>query len=1037
MGHIDKFQELLKELFQFDSADLDFGIYRIMNHKREGIEHFIEEDLPKSISQELAQGALAEQTQAIKDLEAARKKVLAMSGDAFDAAGNLIKYKETNPGKDYLSALEKAKSAKGSEALEDLIYNYLYAFFSRYYQDGDFISKRRYSKRERYAIPYNGEEVTLYWANRDQYYIKTGEYFTDYTWKSADVTIHFKLTTADVEQNNIKGETRFFLPCMDKIFWDESARSLTIPFEYRLLNGQEAITYSGKNHQDAIIAKIVENIPKQPFVKKAPLALAALLAEKCGTEEDETVTQLEHHLRQYTRRNTSDFFIHKDLQGFLGRELDFYLKNEVLNLEEMETAGEELSSGWFQIMRLIKKIGGHIIKFLTQIEEFQKMLWEKRKFITETFYCITIDQIPKDFYPEIAGCEAQWEEWKELFSIDEGINGKGKRDRRLEFLKKHPTLVLDTRRFSPDFTDRLLGSFDDVDAITDGLLINSENWQGLNILAEKYREQVNSVYIDPPYNTDASAILYKNNYKNSSWLALMYSRIVAVRAIIDSSGILCAAIDDEEASELKFLLSTLFPRELGIVAVRSNPAGRKTKGKFAPAHEYAMFYGMSNESTPMSLDITEKRLARYPQEDDKGRYAWANFIRSGSHDKREDRPKLFYPIFVSKHDEIRIPLMEWDEESNSYRLLEHQLSGEEIIYPVIKQNGKKIEKNWQRGHDRVRNEIEEYRIRRSPSGEVSIDFKTRMDEASLPTTWWDAKEYASANYGAAELKSLFGEKIFDFAKSCSLVRDCIIASGGRLPDSLILDFFAGSGTSGNAVVNLNREDGGRRKFILVEMAHYFDTVLLPRIKKVTFSPDWKDGKPKRMASAEEAERSPRIVKVIRLESYEDALNNITFDEHSGQHTMQFEDYLLQYMLQWETRRSETMLNVEKLLKPFSYQLHIQRDGETHSQAVDIPETFAYLLGLYVRKRKVIYDDHNKRRYLVYNGSTSEGRKVAVIWREIEGWKEEDYKRDKGFVADQQFTKGMDEVYVNGDSYIPHARALEPLFKARMFAEVES
>ncbi|HLE17677.1 MAG TPA: hypothetical protein VI728_05255 [Syntrophales bacterium] len=165
MDHIKKFQVLLEELFQFNAADLDFGIYRIMNYKRGVIERFIAEDLPKSISQELAQGALAAQTQAAKELEAAKKKVLAISDDAIDAAGNLIKYQDTKPGKEYLAALEKAKSAKTHAALQAAIYNHLYAFFSRYYQDGDFISKRRYSKRERYAIPYNGEEVTLYWAN--------------------------------------------------------------------------------------------------------------------------------------------------------------------------------------------------------------------------------------------------------------------------------------------------------------------------------------------------------------------------------------------------------------------------------------------------------------------------------------------------------------------------------------------------------------------------------------------------------------------------------------------------------------------------------------------------------------------------------------------------------------------------------------------------------------------------------------------------------------------------------------------------------
>jgi adenine-specific DNA-methyltransferase len=178
-----------------------------------------------------------------------------------------------------------------------------------------------------------------------------------------------------------------------------------------------------------------------------------------------------------------------------------------------------------------------------------------------------------------------------------------------------------------------------------------------------------------------------------------------------------------------------------------------------------------------------------------------------------------------------------------------------------------------------------------------------------------------------------------------------------------------------------------------------------------------------------------------LESYEDALNNIIFDEPSGQQALQFEDYLLQYMLKWETRKSETLLNVEKLAKPFSYQLYIHSDqpagrtgGETPARAVDLPETFAYLLGLSVEKRQVFSD--NGRRYLVYRGTTREGRKTVVIWRETEGWTAEDYKRDREFVAENNLTEGVDDIYVNGDSYIREAQALEKLFKERMFAPVE-
>jgi len=271
---------------------------------------------------------------------------------------------------------------------------------------------------------------------------------------------------------------------------------------------------------------------------------------------------------------------------------------------------------------------------------------------------------------------------------------------------------------------------------------------------------------------------------------------------------------------------------------------------------------------------------------------------------------------------------------------------------------------------------------------------------------------------------------FPYCHPVSLYEE-LLGAGAPERGDVVLDHFAGSGTTGHAVINLNREEGGRRKFILAEMDKCFETILLPRIKKITFTPEWKDGKPKRMATAEEAERSP-IVKYIRLEGYEDALNNIEFDEASGQQALKFDDYLLKYMLQWETRKSETLLNVEKLASPFRYTLHIHEDGQTRKKVVDIPETFNYLLGLHVTRRLVVHD--GDRRYLVYRGRIDH-REIAVIWRETKGWTKENLERDKKFVAEQKLTEGADEVFVNGDSFIPKAKALEPVFKARMFAEV--
>lgn len=286
--------------------------------------------------------------------------------------------------------------------------------------------------------------------------------------------------------------------------------------------------------------------------------------------------------------------------------------------------------------------------------------------------------------------------------------------------------------------------------------------------------------------------------------------------------------------------------------------------------------------------------------------------------------------------------------------------------------------------------------------------------------------------GEKQTSALFGRSgVFLAPKHADFVSRFILHSAK--PDSIILDCFGGSGSTAHAVINLNRSDRGRRKFILVEVGEYFDTVLKPRVLKAMYSPEWRTGKPKRMATPEEAKHSPRIVKYLRLESYEDALNNIAFDDASGQQAMQFEDYLLQYMLKWETRQSETLLKVEKLARPFDYKLHIHANSQTDERLVDIPETFNYLLGLYVQTRRVYCD--GGQRYLVVRGRIGQ-RTVTVIWRETEGWQKSDFERDRQFVVEHKLTEDADEVFVNGDSFIPNARALEPIFKARMFAPVE-
>lgn len=1007
MNHRQKFQELLRRLFQFESADLDFGIYRIMNFKRDVIEKFIEKDFLDAVEKELKRGALAEQSETAKQLEEKKQAVKEALGDeALDAEDNLKKdYKSTKIGKEYLKLKDEVGAWKSQPALEATIFNHLYTFFSRYYDAGDFISKRRYSKREKYAIPYNGEDVYLHWANSDQYYIKTTENFTNYSFKSGNVSIHFKIQQADVEKDNVKGDKRFFIPLSKQVAFNSENREIVIPFQYRPLTQQEEITHGKKNQQDSIIAQALKDIPE--YLKKEKMALQALIAERRQTSDGQPVSFLEHHLRRYTRRNTSDYFIHKDLKSFLERELDFYVKNEVLNLDELETGGEARAEAWFQTMRVIKAIGRKIIEFLAQIENFQKKLFEKRKFITETNYCITLGSIPEEFYEEIASCEPQWREWQQLFDIKEEerdlfTSGMSKKEWRVAFLKAHPTLVLDTKHFVSNFLDRLLSGFEDLEELTDGLLIHSENCQALGLIRDRYRHQIKYVYLDPPYNTGGDGFQYKDAYRHSSWMSMFYNRLAVAKPLLDPQGILYVHIDNNEQPRLRFVGEYV----LGEHSFHTMIAWKNKYGPGAATlgigdlHEYILVFSIDPGLT-LTAPLDDETVAQYCGRDEKYAVRGGFVTQPLATRSKDPRPNLVYPI-AYKGQEIW-PDKQWIW---SRERMEAAIANNEVVF------------------------------NRQPDGSFSVRFKQylRDEQGRIRRRKPLSLLLGPFNQdGTRDIENLFGQRIFTFPKPAALAQRLLAIQADEwqlVP--VVLDYMAGSGTTGHAAINLSREDGTKHKFILIEMGEYFDTVLLPRIKKVTFTPEWKDGKPKRQATPGEAERSPRIVKYMRLESYEDALNNIAFQSPTSQKLLEFDDYLLKYLLHWETKESETLLNVERLSTPFSYKLKITEDQETSEKTVDLPETFNYLLGLHHKTRRVYYDD--ERRYLVYRG-TIDHRDVAVIWRETEGWKKSDYERDRAFVEKQKLTDGADEIFVNCDSSIPDAKPLDSLFKQRMFAEV--
>lgn len=999
-SYYESFIKKLKEIFMMDHAELDFGIYRIMNQKRSDIQDFLEKDLLPQVKQ-----LLAENNSAASALNEELKQAI----QACHSVG-------INPDESPKVMEIKKRMAASADvtALENEVFSHLTTFFSRYYDEGDFISKRRY-KDNTYAIPYNGEEVKLYWANADQYYIKTSEYFKNYTFRLADHrAVHFVLKEASTEQNNNKAqnnqERRFALyeeegePTVEIIDGE-----LNIYFTYELM--PKATKQNNLNI--SAVEKLKSIIPSE---------WEALMQPVSNTDSR---LLIEKHLTDYTAKNSFDYFIHKDLGGFLRRELDFYIKNEVMHLDDLDAAHIQAQ---LSTVKAIKGVGDKIIRMLASIEDFQKKLWLKKKFVVQTDYCITLDRVPESLYAEICANEEQRKEWVHLFAIDEiegNITTEGYSKPLTEkFLKENPFLVLDTQFFSAEFKHKLLASIDNMDEQCNGLLINSENFQALEILQEKFQDKLDGIYIDPPYNTDATPILYKNSYKDSSWMTLMNDRFGVSKRLINKVGFWSVAIDDVELHNLyKIMESSFYNYDLFQVIVNHYPGSGTGRSNVSKTHEYNLFAVPKGEDLLRGEPIEERQRTR-------------SFCRAGTGDNnhREGRPNSFYAVLVEPETKKIVGF----ETPPALSVKDYpKCSTEEgyiRIYPIGKDGQ---ERCWSLGFESAKKALDDGLLECTSSNTIIRLYNDEADWGLLPSLWVD-KKFSATTWGTNLLTHIFGNSgLFSFPKSLYTVMQAIYAGTYLKKQALLLDYFAGSGTTGHAVINLNREDNGNRKYILCEMAEYFSTVTKPRIEKVIYSEDWRDGKPVSRKGISQC------FKYIRLEQYEDTLNNLVLKEESnlfnsaGNQGFK-ESYMLGYMMDTEARGS--LFSLEWFVNPFAMTLKTTKDNELVETPVDMVETFNFLIGLHVETEHW----HKDGNICVVEGVTHrKNEKALVIWRNCEVVDNQALNRFFEKMDYSTLARDFDVIYVNGDNTLPNLRRdedrwkvvlIEEEFKNRMFEE---
>lgn len=351
------------------------------------------------------------------------------------------------------------------------------------------------------------------------------------------------------------------------------------------------------------------------------------------------------------------------------------------------------------------------------------------------------------------------------------------------------------------------------------ILIEGDNFHALSVLNYTHQNKIDVIYIDPPYNTGAKDWKYNNDfvdyedsYRHSKWLSMMEHRLKIAKNLLKKDGVLICAIDENEFNRLGLLLEELFPdKELHCITIVHNPRGVQGKN-FSYTHEYAFFV------LPRSIkSIGYKKVSEDNIE-------WRNLRDNGGESLRTDARNCFYPILVKDGKVVGFG----DVASQNVHPKQIEKKGNTYyIYPIDKSG---IERKWRYARqtvDEIKHLLRAKEVRNGYEIELGKDFST------VRTVWQDSRYDANEN-GTKLIHTLVPNSHFDFPKSLYNVYDCIAPIIYSKKEAIVLDFFAGSGTTGHAVTLLNKEDGGNRKFILCtnnENGICVD-VTYPRIKKV-------------------------------------------------------------------------------------------------------------------------------------------------------------------------------------------------------------
>lgn len=823
---------------------------------------------------------------------------------------NLMRIKSTY----FEKILKLLRSDIEKETIEILefreeLFEKLHTFFRTYFSESGsiYFSYTPIKSRTYEKVYSNNQDVMLFWKTSMLYYVKT-----DNLWKSID----FDFSNGD----------RTY-----RIKFDASQ------IEGKVSNEKRVVIFNLENVYEDVVTFRPEYSTHGKVIKSAEI-LKDLKKNNVSLTED----MLDEIFNVFRKQTEVDFFINKDAKSFLKEQFDLWMKNYLFDDES------NYSEKRLRQLKILKKIAYKVIEFVSQFEEELVRIWKKPKFVLNSNYVITLDRIDAvdggleiikrildhpNFYEQI-------DEWKSLGLISEEfepekiiLRGEDS-DELLNDLYK--TLPVDTR-YIKDLELDIVGSFVNLDRELDGWLVKSENFQALNSLGQKYRNRIKVIYIDPPYNTDSSPIDYINNYRDSTFLTFVKNRAEISKKFLDADGLSITSIDDVEMRYLTSILDQTFGREnyITTIAVECNPQGR-VANKVSQTTEYHIIH---------ASDISKIQKLYVKRLEERSR---SPLKRTGTNSRREERPNRYYPILIKNNT---ISMIKKEEYLNIYDRVndafrddyveelrdKYMKEGYDFVLP-LSEDGEKLV--WQRTFDRVYRERDSYVIR---NGSIY----TPAFEMEIPKTLWKNPIFSNPEYGSEYLTNMFAGHAFGTPKSYHTLIQLISMSA----PGICMDYYAGSGTTAQAVIELNRKSGDeeKRKYLLVENGNWFYSVIIPRIKKLCVSNKWKNGKPAN------SEGTSQFFKYFELEQYEQVLRNAHYRDSEPFYDLDSGDIYNQYVFLKDQKMLDKMeLDLEKN--------RVKIDFNAIYPNIDLAETLSNLKGKFIKrieKDAVVFEDGEK------------------------------------------------------------------------------